>query len=360
MTKVAIVGATGVVGQQFIVALENHPWFEISCLAASEKSAGKTYGEALKDHRSGAFSWYCEEEPSLEVLKTKVVEASKLDVSDIDVVFTAIEADQAKILEPKLAAHKPVISTSSAFRYDEDVPILIPGVNPDHVELIDQQKTRRGWQGFITPIPNCTTTGLAITLKPIYDNFGLNLVIMTSMQALSGAGRSPGVLGLDIIDNVIPYIPNEEEKVQTETLKILGQFGAGGIRPAGFKVSSTCTRVNVKDGHTESVFAYTEKDCSVDLVRRAMEEFGDDLYRMGLPSAPKKMIVVHDDPFRPQPRLDRGTHDGMSTVVGRIREDNNLRSGVKYVLVSHNTKMGAAKGAVLVAELLIKKGYIKG
>ncbi|MEM2927013.1 MAG: aspartate-semialdehyde dehydrogenase [Candidatus Bathyarchaeia archaeon] len=356
--RVAIVGATGVVGQQFIVALRGHPWFELCCLAASKRSAGKTYAEALRDEATGAQRWFCDEDPPEEALSMPVEDASQLDPSKVDVVFSAIGSEQAKELEPLFAKDLPVISTASAFRYEDDVPILIPGVNLDHAELLRVQRRRRGWRGFITPIPNCTTTGLAITLKPIHDAFGVSKVIMTSMQALSGAGRSPGVLGLDIEDNLIPFIPKEEEKVQTETLKILGNLKGESIEPAGFKVSCTCTRVNVREGHTEAVFVSTNRKCGVEEVKKEMRKFSSCLKPLGLPSAPEEMIVVHEDPFRPQPRLDRDRHGGMATVVGRIREDSVLENGIKYVLVSHNTKMGAAKGAVLVAEYLAKYGYL--
>jgi len=355
MIKAAIVGATGIVGQQFIVALKKHPWIEIAALAASERSAGRSYKEAITDASSGALRWFCQEPPVEEVMGMPVQNAIKMDISAIDIVFSAIESDQAKMLEPKFAINKPVISTAAAFRYDDDVPILIPGINSEHAKLLDAQRKLRGWRGFITPIPNCTTCGLAITLKPIYESFGLNAVIMTSMQAISGAGRSPGVLGLDILDNVIPFIPGEEEKVQRETQKILGHFEGSSIKPASFNLSSTCTRVNVREGHTEAVFVSTQKACELEDVKRAMTEFVGET---GLPSAPKHPIIVLDDPFRPQPRLDRDTNDGMATTVGRIRKDTVLESGIKYVLVSHNTKMGAAKGAVLVAELLIRDGYI--
>jgi aspartate-semialdehyde dehydrogenase len=357
MLRAAIVGATGIVGQQFIVALNNHPWIKITLLAASERSAGRTYKEAITDSKTGALRWYCEEPPAAEVMRLPVQNASEMDVSNVDVIFTAIESDQAQILEPKFAATKPVISTASAFRYEKDVPILIPGINSEHAVLLKQQGKARGWKGFITPIPNCTTTGLAITLKPIYDTFGIRMVLMTSMQAMSGAGRSPGVIGLDILDNVIPYIVNEEEKVQRETQKILGAFSSNVIQPAKFAVSCTCTRVNVREGHTESVFVSTEKKCEPEDVARVMQEY-DGFRGSQLPSAPQQMIVVRTDPFRPQPRLDRDTDNGMATVVGRIRKDSALQNGVKYLLVSHNTKMGAARGAVLVAELLIKNGYI--
>ncbi len=358
MVKAAIVGATGIVGQQFLVALKNHPWIEITALAASERSAGRSYKEAITDAQSGALRWFCEEPPVEDVMGMPVQNAAKMNASTVDIIFSAIESSQAKILEPKFATDKAVISTASAFRYDDDVPILIPGINSEHIRLLDVQRKSRGWKGFITPIPNCTTTGLAITLKPIYETFGLNAVIMTSMQAMSGAGRSPGVLGLDILDNVIPFIPGEEEKVQRETQKILGSTDGTSIKPAMFDVSCTCTRVNVREGHTESVFASTEKDCEIGDVISAMREFAVPPDEADLPSAPEHMITVMEDPFRPQPRLDRDADDGMTTVVGRIRKDAVLKNGIKYLLVSHNTKMGAAKGAVLVAELLIRNGYI--
>jgi aspartate-semialdehyde dehydrogenase len=358
MIKAGIVGATGIVGQQFLVALKDHPWIKITALAASERSAGRSYKEAITDAQFGALRWFCQEPPVREVMAMPVQNATEMDISALDIVFSAIESDQAKILEPKFARDKAVISTASAFRYDEDVPILIPGINSEHAKLINVQRKARGWKGFITPIPNCTTTGLVITLKPIYESFGVNAVIMTSLQALSGAGRSPGVIGLDILDNVIPFIAGEEEKVQRETQKILGNYGGNSVNPAKFNVSCTCTRVNVREGHTESVFVSTQKACEVNDVIKAMREYSGSANEVELPSAPKHMIMVHEDPLRPQPRLDRDAEDGMATVVGRIRKDNVLKNGIKYLLVSHNTKMGAAKGAVLVAELLIRDGYI--
>jgi aspartate-semialdehyde dehydrogenase len=356
--KAGIVGATGIVGQQFLVALKDHPWIQTAALAASERSAGHSYKEAITDAHSGNVRWFCDEPPVGEVMTMPVQNASEMDVSGLDIIFSAVGSEQAKILEPKFAEDKAVISTASAFRYDEDVPILIPGVNSEHARLINVQRKARGWKGFITPIPNCTTTGLTVTLKPLYESFGVNAVIMTSMQALSGAGRSPGVIGLDILDNVIPFIAGEEEKVQRETQKILGAFDGSSVSPARFEVSCTCTRVNVREGHTESVFVSTQKACEASDVVKAMREYRGLASETELPSAPEHMIVVRDDPSRPQPRLDRDTEDGMATVVGRVRKDDVLKNGIKYVLVSHNTKMGAAKGAVLVAELLIRDGYI--
>lgn len=359
MIKAGIVGATGIVGQQFLVALKGHPWIEIAALAASERSARRSYKEAITDTQSGALRWFCQEPLVEDVMPMPVQNATDMDISGLDMVFSAVESDQAKLLEPRFARDLAVISTASAFRYDEDVPILIPGINSEHAKLIDVQRKARGWRGFITPIPNCTTTGLAITLKPIYESLGVNSAIMTSMQALSGAGRSPGVIGLDILDNIIPFIPGEEEKVERETQKILGSFTGRSVSPAEFNVSCTCTRVNVREGHTESVFVSTRRACEVNDVIKIMRQYSGSANEVELPSAPKRMIIVHEDPFRPQPRLDRDAEDGMATVVGRIRKDNALKNGIKYLLVSHNTKMGAAKGAVLVAELLIRDGYIR-
>src|SRR5262249_23208005 len=246
----------------------------------------------------------------------------------------------------------PVISTAAAFRYETDVPILIPGINDSHAQLLNVQRKNRGWKGFIAPLPNCTTTGLAITLKPILDKFGVEKVFMTSMQALSGAGRSPGVIALDIMDNVIPYIPKEEEKVQIETKKILGEMNSKSIAPSEFKVSCTCTRVPVIDGHTESVFAETSNPCEAEDVKKEMLRFSKNVSIKALPAAPKDYIIVHDDPTRPQPRIDREVNDGMTTVVGRLRKDTAFDNGIKYVLLSHNEKMGSARGAVLLAEML--------
>jgi len=355
--QVAIVGATGIVGQQFVVALQNHPWFRIASLAASEKSAGKTYEYALRDTGTKALRWFCAEIPPDYALDMTVQDASTLDVSEVDIVFTALESDQAKKLEPAYARLKPVISTASAFRYESDVPILVPGVNFDHAEVIHAQRKNREWNGFVAPIPNCTTTGLVVSLKPILDDFGIEAVTMTSMQAVSGAGRSIGVLAMDITDNVIPFIPGEEEKVQTETLKILGSQSRGRVTPAEFKVSCTCTRVDVLEGHTEAVFVSTRNRCDPEAVVGSMRKFGEKA-RLDSPSAPKRLLVVNEDPFRPQPRLDRDVQGGMAVTVGRIRRDPARERGIKYVLVSHNTKLGAAKGAVLVAECLVKSGYV--
>ncbi len=354
--RAAIVGATGIAGQQFIDALRVHPWFEITALAASERSAGKSYGEALRDAKSGAVRWWCADAPPPEVTRLPVVAGADFDAASVDVVFSAIESEPARELEPRWASVRPVFSTASAYRYEDDVPLLIPGVNLSHAPLLRTQQTRRGWKGFVAPIPNCTTTGLAIALAPLHRHVGVEKVAMTSMQGISGAGRSPGVVALDILDNVIPYIPGEEEKVAKETAKILGTLGRDAIDLAPIVVSATCTRAAVIEGHTEAVSVSLRKACSPAEAAAAMRE-----YRGGiedLPSAPRHMLTVHDDPFRPQPRVDRDADGGMTTSVGRLRPDALWSHGLRFVLVSHNTKFGAAKGAVLLAEALRRDGYL--
>ena len=358
--RVAVVGATGVAGQQALVSLDGHPWFEVVALAASPRSAGKKYVEAISDPTSGHVRWACDEPIPGWSKEMTVQDAADLSTDGIDIVFAATDGDSARKLEAKYAETTPVISTTSAFRYEPDVPIFIPGVNMDHAVLLPAQKRNRGWKGFVTPIPNCTTTGLAVALAPLHREFGVAGVSMTSMQALSGGGRSPGVLGMDILDNVIPYIPKEEEKVERETQKILGLLDGEAIVDADFPVSATCTRVNVLDGHTETATVGLKRPASVDDVAEVMRGYGDDLVAMGLPSGPEHLITVLDDPFHPQPRLHRDLDGGMTTSVGRIRPDNLLPNGVKFVLLSHNTKMGAAKGATLVAEHLLETGYIEG
>ncbi len=356
--RVAVVGATGIAGQQCLVALDGHPWFEIAKLAASERSAGKTYGAALRDARTGARRWWCLEEPPAGVLDLPVENGDGLNLAGIDIVFSTVESDAARVLEAQYAKTTAVLSTASAFRDEDDVPIMVPGVNLAHAAQIEVQRRRRGWRGFVVPLPNCTTMGLVVTLKPLLDRFGVQRVVLTSMQGVSGAGLSPGVPALDILDNVIPYIPGEEEKVARETGKILGVLGEGGIVPAPFPVSATCTRTAVSEGHTEAVTVSLGARATPAEVAAAFREFGGEFARLGLPSAPRRLITVHDDPFRPQPRLDRDADGGMTTSVGRIRDDRALEHGIKYVLVSHNTKLGAAKGAVLTAEYLASAGYV--
>ncbi len=355
--KAAVIGATGIAGQQFLACLASHPWFEVTALAGSTRSAGKSYSEGIKTEK-GATGWWADGDCPEMFRGMLIQDSAKFDAASVDIVFTAIESDVAKELEPKYAQTTPVISAASLFRMEEDSPLLIPGVNSDHAPLVKEMAKKRGWKGFVTAIPNCTTTGLAISLAPLHKAFGVKNLFMTSMQAVSGAGRSGGVLVLDALDNIVPYIVGEEEKVQREVAKIFGKFTGSSVEKAPIAVSCTCTRANVLEGHTESVFVDLEKKASVADVIAAMRAYAPKELA-GLPTAPQPaMIHVHDDPFRPQVRLDRDRGAGMVTTVGRVRQDTVMSNGVKYMLVSHNTKMGAAKGAVLVAELLKTQGLI--
>ena len=354
--RVAVVGATGVTGQQFLDALVNHPLLQVTNLAASARSAGKRYIDAIRQP-SGQVSWYADSPLDQRIGEIEVEEADAFDAGGVDLVFSCVDATPARELEPAYARLAPVISTASAFRMESDVPILIPGVNMDHVVLLQHQR-ERGRKGFIAPNPNCTAVGLAITLAPLHRKFGIKRVHMVSMQAVSGAGRSPGVIGLDILDNIVPFIPKEEEKASAETRKILGTVVGETIRPAEFPVSCTCTRVPVLEGHTEAVHVELERDADEDAIIDAWRSFGGEFLARGYPTAPSAMIHVHDDPFRPQVRLDRDLGGGMTTTVGRLRRDTTLDNGWKYLLVSHNTKMGAAKGCILLAEHLLAEGLI--
>ena len=356
--KVAIIGVTGAVGQEFVQTLKNHPWFEVTQIAASERSAGKKYVEAISDPNSGIISWEIGGEIPDYIKEMTVKNIDQIDVSQLDLVFSAVESVAAREIEAKFAADIPVISTSSAFRYEEDVPILIPGINDEQAELLEFQKKNRNWKGWVAPLPNCTTTGLAITLKPLYEKYGAKKVLMTSMQAISGAGRTPGVAAMNITDNIIPYIPNEEEKVRKETRKILGKLKDGKIEDADIRVSCTCTRVPVIDGHTESVFVETKQDIDPDKAKELYMESNKSISVAGLPSAPEEYYAFHEDPTRPQPRIEREVGGGMTTTIGRVEKEELFDHGLKYVLFSHNKKMGSAKGAVLLAEMLYKKGKI--
>lgn len=357
MIKLAIVGATGVVGQQAIVSLLNHPWFKITTLAASERSAGKAYSEALRD-KGGASRWWCPEELPEEIGRMTVENAAEFDPSKVDIIISTVDAGVAKELEPKYAKTTPVISTASAFRYEDDTPILVGGVNMNHAEMISIQQQKRGWKGFVVPKSNCTISGLVVSLKPILDQFGVKQVIMTSLQAMSGAGRTPGLSAMDMMENVIPYIPGEEPKVETEPQKILGTYTGEAIKHADFGITATCTRVPVLDGHLVAAFVQTEKACSPQEVKEAMVNYGKDFCQLGLPSSPQNLIEVTEDPFRPQPRMDRERGGGMTVTVGRIRKDPIIKNGIKYVCLAHNTKLGAAKGAIQTAEYLVKY-YLK-
>jgi aspartate-semialdehyde dehydrogenase len=271
---------------------------------------------------------------------------------NVDLVFSSLPGDLAGPVESEFAALYPVFSKASAHRMENDVPLLIPEINPDHADLIKIQQKARGWKGFITTDPNCSTIQLAITLKPLMQ-FGLRNVIVNTMQALSGAGY-PGVSSLDIIDNVIPYISKEEEKMEAEALKILGNFDGKVVKNADFKLSASCNRVNVKDGHLESVFIKLEEDPSIEEIEAAFAKFKGEPQKLKLPSAPEQLIVVRKEQNRPQPRFDRDTGCGMSVVVGRIRKDPIMT--FKYICLGHNTVRGGAGAGILSAELLVAKG----
>jgi len=356
--KVAIIGVTGAVGQEFVLSLKDHPWFEVTQIAASERSAGKNYVDAIRDPDSGIIKWEVGGEIPEYIKGMTVKKIDEINVAELDLAFSAVESNAARDIETKFAKDIPVISTSSAYRYEDDVPILIPGINDEQAELLEVQKKNRDWKGWVAPLPNCTTTGLAITMKPLYEKYGAKKVMMTSMQAISGGGRSPGVSAMDVTDNIIPYIPKEENKVRIETKKILGKLKDGKIEPADIRVSCTCTRVPVIDGHTESVFVETEKEVDPKNAKETYEQYNKEISVVGLPSAPKDYYAVHEDPTRPQPRIERQVGGGMTTTIGRLEKEELFDHGLKYMLFSHNKKMGSAKGAVLLAEMLYKKDKI--
>ncbi|WP_457591865.1 aspartate-semialdehyde dehydrogenase [Geoglobus sp.] len=341
--KVAVLGATGMVGQKFIQLLDSHPWFRISALIASERRVGKIYGEEV--------DWVVSQDVPEAVRDMEMLPMDPKTV-DADIVFSALPSDVAREVEARFAAEGFVVaSNASAYRMEEDVPLVIPEVNPEHLGLIEVQKRNRGWDGFIVTNPNCTTIVLVITLKPLME-LGLKEVNVASMQALSGAGY-PGVPSLAITDNVIPFIRGEEDKVETEPLKLLGRFDGEKVGFADLRVSASCHRVPVIDGHTEAVFA--RFDGRVD-VEDVIEAFNSLRPIDGLPTSPEKVIIVRDEPDRPQPRLDRDAGNGMSVVVGRVRKDGE--NGVKYIAMGHNTVRGAAGASILNAELMIKEKLI--
>ncbi|WP_456478903.1 aspartate-semialdehyde dehydrogenase [Geoglobus ahangari] len=341
--KVAILGATGMVGQKFIQLLDNHPWFDVSAVIASERRVGKVYGEEV--------DWIVSRDVPKSVRDLEMLPMDPKKV-DADIVFSALPSDVAREVEAKFAAEGFVVaSNASAFRMEPDVPLVIPEVNPDHLGLIEVQKRNRGWDGFIVTNPNCTTIVLVITLKPLME-LGLKEVNVATMQALSGAGY-PGVPSLAITDNILPFIKGEEDKVESEPLKLLGRFEGSEIRFASLRVSASCHRVPVIDGHTEAVFARFDRDVSVDDV---IEAFKSLKPIEGLPTSPEEVIVVREEPDRPQPRLDRDAGNGMSVVVGRVRKDGE--NGVKYIAMGHNTVRGAAGASILNAELMAKEKLI--
>ncbi|HUK31843.1 MAG TPA: aspartate-semialdehyde dehydrogenase [Candidatus Acidoferrum sp.] len=345
--RVGVLGATGMVGQQIIHRLQAHPWFCVTALAASERSAGKCYAEAT--------SWHISEPLPLKI---GVLPVQSLDDDlDCDFVFSALDSSVAGAAEKDFARRGyPVISNSSNHRMEPDVPLIVPEVNPDHIALVETQRARRGYKsGFIVTNPNCSAAGLVIALKPIDDAFGVEAVSVVTMQALSGAGY-PGVASLDVTDNVIPFISAEEEKLESEPLKILGGLRGDSIAPAEFRVSAQCHRVPVSHGHLEAVSIKLRTKASPDDVAAALREFRGEPQRLELPSAPAHPIEVREERDRPQPRLDRDAGGGMAVVVGRIRRCPLF--DIRFVLLSHNLVRGAAGAAILNAEFLACAGAI--
>ena len=366
---VGILGATGAAGLEFVRALDGHPWFEIEELYASEKNAGKTLEEACSLDTSDIS----------EYVRNKTLRNTRDITGEQDLICSALPPEVAKDIEENCAKHTPVISTTSAFRYENDVPILITEVNAGHYKLLKQQK-RRGWRGWIAPGPNCTTVGLAMSLHPIYKELGVKTVTMSSYQAVSGGGyaliqkleeqRKSDLKPLSVEEpienpqvildrNVIGYIPDEEAKVKKETLKILGKYTTNGIEPAKFRIDCSCVRVPTLAGHFETVFIETEKSCSEADIKQIYAEFNAECKEKfgNLPSSPRKTVVVLDR--SPQPFLDAGLYGGMAVTVGRIEGSDAYDNGIKYQVLSNNTQKGAAKGIVQVAEYLRKVGILE-
>ena len=347
--RVGILGATGTVGQRFIQLLEGHPQFELTALAASGRSRGKTYAEACAWRLPGEMP---------ERVRALALQLPEPPL-DCEVVFSSLPGEIARETEESFArAGHAVISNSSALRMDEDVPLLIPEVNHEHLALLDSQKSSRGLaRGMIVTNPNCSTIMLALALAPLHARFGIESVVATTLQALSGAGY-PGVPSLDITDNVLPFIAGEEEKIECETQKILGRFEAGRIEAAPFHVSAQCHRVAVSDGHMAAVRVKLARRASTEELREAFATFTSLPQELKLHTAPERPIVVRDEPDRPQPKLDRDAGRGMSITVGRLRPDSVL--DYRFVALSHNTVRGAAGAAILNAELLAATGRLTG
>jgi aspartate-semialdehyde dehydrogenase len=345
--KTGILGATGTVGQRFVQLLQGHPWFEITALAASTASAGRPYGEVCR--------WKVSAEMPPAVRDMTVEECTP--GLDCDLVFSALPGEVAGPIEENLAAAGYFVSSNAKnHRLDPDVPLLIPEVNPDHIQVIDHQRRQRGWgRGFIVTSPNCSVTQLVLALKPLQDRFGLSTVMVTTMQAISGAGY-PGLPSWDILENVIPHIGGEEEKVEVEPRKLLGRLEDHEFQPAPITISAQCNRVNTVEGHLEAVSVRLGRKAEVDAVVEALQSFTALPQELELPSTPRRPIVVREEADRPQPRYDRDEQGGMAVVVGRVRECPVL--DYKFVVLGHNTVRGAAGGSILNAELLVAKGYL--
>jgi aspartate-semialdehyde dehydrogenase len=343
---IGILGATGMVGQRFIQLLENHPWFEVAWLAASDRSSGKLYGEAAK--------WRLDTPLPERIAQMRVSPAEPSDAPKI--IFAALDSDIAKEMEPKFAAAGcAVISNSSAFRMAPNVPLVIPEVNADHLHLIEEQPWRKESGGYMVTNPNCSAIGLVLALKPLEERFGIEKIFVTTMQAVSGAGY-PGVPSMDIMGNVVPYIKNEEEKMEEETLKLLGKLTGAAVTPLAAGMSAHCNRVAVEDGHTESVSIKLKTKATREEVLAAWAEF-QPLKGQNLPMAPAQPIEWAPQEDRPQPRLDRNRGRGMAVTVGRLRPCGLL--DWKFTVLSHNTVRGAAGAAILNAELLASLGKLE-
>ena len=349
--SVAVMGATGTVGQRICSMLRDHPWFEVSTITG-KSSAGKLYGEAV--------NWLLPTEIPEDLVDVRV-EPSEPERVDSDLVFSALPSDAAREIEPQLAgAGFPVVSNASAFRMEADIPLVVPEVNPDHIELIKVQRGNKGWEGFIATDPNCSTINLVLALKPLYDALNIRKIIVTTMQAVSGAGY-PGVPSLSIIDNVIPYIAKEEEKMQRETLKILGSLEGGRVKDASFAVAASCNRIPTIDGHLETVYLEAEEEIDLEEIKEALRGYRGVPKELKLPTAPDNPIILREEDDRPQTRLDRmaGSVPGMSVTIGRLRPGVDRKS-LQFAVLGHNTIRGAAGCAILLAELLVAKGWIGG
>jgi len=344
--SVGVLGATGTVGQRFIQLLEHHPWFEVAWMAASDRSAEKLYTDACK--------WRLNTPLPARIASMKVSPAVPEGAPKL--IFAALDSTAASELEPKFAAAGcAVVSNSSSFRMHEDVPLVIPEVNGDHIELLKTQKWYKQNGGFIVTNPNCSAIGLVMALAPLHHRFGVEKVFVATMQAVSGAGY-PGVASLDILGNVIPYIASEEQKMEAESGKLLGTLNGNKIVPAELSVSAHCNRVPVEDGHTESVSVKLRRSAKADEIIAAWNEFRCIAQKLKLPSAPEQPVIYDPAPDRPQPRLDIHRGAGMSAVVGRLRPCNLF--DWKFTVLSHNTIRGAAGAALLNGELLKAQGYI--
>jgi len=343
---IGILGATGVVGQRFIQMLERHPWFEVAWLAASDRSEGKVYGEAAR--------WRLKTPIPPAVARMKVSPATPSGAPKV--IFAALDSGIAAEVEPKFAdAGCAVVSNSSALRMQEDVPLVIPEVNGCHIKLIDIQGWRKKSGGYVVTNPNCSAIGLVLALAPLHQRFGLDTVMAVTMQAVSGAGY-PGVASLDILGNVIPFIKNEEEKMEEETKKLLGNVNGSKVIPGAFAMSAQCNRVAVEDGHTESVSIRLKTKAKAEEIIGAWNGYKAEPQQLQLPSAPDRPVVYVEANDRPQPRFDVDTGAGMTAVVGRLRPCSVL--DWKFTVLSHNTIRGAAGAAVLNAELLKARGYL--